>query len=68
MFSIFNIAKALVAILAVFIIATKPEIPYKLIIMLHAKTVELSKFDWGCPSPFNKNACKEYDPDFYKRY
>ena len=66
MFSMMSIIKTIVAISTVLLVTLKPEIPYKMIIILHAKTVELTKFDWGCPSPFNKNACKEYDPDFYK--
>ena len=47
-------------------VALKPDWALKTALYFHIKTIELlDDMDWGCPAAFNKNACKEYDPDFY---
>lgn len=44
----------------------RPDIPFKAVAELRAKALQGTTASWGCPSAFNKNACKEYDPKKYR--
>lgn len=44
----------------------RPDIPLKVVAELRAKALEGTTASWGCPSVWNKNACKEYDPRRYR--
>ena len=45
----------------------RPDIPRKVIAELRVQAFAGTKSGWGCPSDFNKKACKEYDPKRYRR-
>jgi hypothetical protein len=44
----------------------RPDIPFRVVADLLAKALQGTTACWGCPSAFNKGACKEYDPKRYK--
>ncbi len=44
----------------------RADIPWKMIVDLRGKALAGASTSWGCPSAFNKNACKEYSPKNYK--
>ena len=44
----------------------RPDIPLKVVAELRAKALEGTTASWSCPSLWNKNACKEYDPRKYR--
>lgn len=44
----------------------RADIPWKMIAELRGKALAGASASWGCPSVFNKRACKEYDPRHYK--
>ena len=71
MFSLTNFVKPLVAAAVAGILYFNPMgVPEKfsrqLINKIRQEQIKLLDFDWGCPSVFNPNACKEYNSSFYK--
>lgn len=63
---IFRIIKRLIVVSAMGFALLKPEATIYLVLYFQKKSIEAIEGDWGCPSGFNKNACKEYDPESYK--
>lgn len=61
-----NLAKAFIAFYIGCAMVGRPDIPIKLIVELRGKTLAQVSQDWGCPSAFNKRACKGYDPKNYR--
>ncbi len=45
----------------------RPDIPLHVIAGLRANALDGTKASWGCPSVFQKNACRSYDPKRYSR-
>ncbi len=44
----------------------RPDIVFKAVGGLRAKALAGTSASWGCPSPFHRNACKEYNPNGYR--
>ena len=45
----------------------RPDIPRKIVLELRTKALKDNDAGWGCPSAFNKRACKSYDPRNYRQ-
>lgn len=61
-----NLAKAFIAFYIGCALIGRPDIPIKLILELRGKAIAGASASWGCPSAFNKRACREYNPQNYK--
>lgn len=44
----------------------RPDIPLRVIAELRAEALDGAKASWGCPSAFQKNACRSYVPGRYR--
>lgn len=44
----------------------RADIPWKLIAEMRGKALVGANSNWGCPSAFNKDACRTYDPNRYR--
>lgn len=64
--SVETLVKAFLGFYIACAIAGRADLPYKIIADLRGKALAGTKSSWGCPSVFNKNACKEYNPKNYK--
>lgn len=45
----------------------RADIPWKIIVEMRGKALAEANSNWGCPSVFNKNACREYDLKNYRK-
>jgi hypothetical protein len=61
-----NLVKVFLGFYIVCAMVGRADIPWKMIAELRGKALAGASAGWGCPSAFNKNACKEYDPKNYK--
>lgn len=46
----------------------RADIPWKMIAEFRGKALAGANSNWGCPSVFHKNACREYGPTQYQRH
>ncbi len=44
----------------------RPDIPFRLVTELRAKSMAGTTPSWGCPSVFHKESCVSYNPARYK--
>ena len=61
-----NLAKAFIAFYIGCAMIGRPDIPWKVIAEMRSKAIAGVSANWGCPSAFNRKACREYNPRNYR--
>lgn len=64
--SLENLMKAFITFYLICLAIGRPDIPFKVVAQLRARALAGTSVGWGCPSVFNKSACREYDSKKYK--